>query len=92
MLIIASFLTALSCLVACTNIAGCIAASVRKVQGVDKGYSNVPFLSLLFALVAWFLSHEEFGLWPLLPAALDPGTWMTLYFPWVIWTEFIRKH
>ena len=91
MLIIACVLVALSCLVAAANISGCVAAHRHKKKGIDKGYSNVPFLSLLFSFVAWLLGREQIGFWPFLPAAFDPGTWMTLCLPWVIWAEFVKK-
>ena len=66
------------------NIIGCIAASIRSKRGSDKGYSNVPFFSLLFSFGAWLLGRQTIGYWSFLPTVLDPGTWMLLALPVVI--------
>jgi hypothetical protein len=91
MLTVAFILMGLASLVAIGNISGCLAAHKRKKQGIDKGYSNIPLVSLAFSILAWLAGHDRLGMWPFLPAALDPGTWLSLYMPWVIWTQFIRK-
>ncbi|NUP06269.1 MAG: hypothetical protein HOW73_09445 [Polyangiaceae bacterium] len=76
MKLIALALATLAALVAIGNIAG-IASVVRdRRQGSTRGYSPVPLLSLIFSATSWALGHTHFGRWLLLPAAIDPGTWM----------------
>jgi hypothetical protein len=73
-------------LVAVANIGGCIAANRRKQRGAVGGYSNVPFVSLLFCLLAWRAAgREHFGYCTFLPAVLDPGTWSLLLLPFFLW-------
>ena len=80
----------LAAFVAAGNIRGCVWAAQNKKNGIDKGYSNVPFVSLLLCGCAYVLAKDTLGFWVLIPALVDPGTLMTLYFPWVVWTEFIK--
>ena len=91
MLVIAIILTALSALVAVGNIGGCIGAYRNRQRGIGKGYSNVPLISSVLGLLGWLASHRSLGLWPFAPALFDPGTWMCLYLPWMIWNEFVRR-
>lgn len=81
---------ALGSLIAIGNILGCVAAIRRQRKGIDKGYSSVPFLSVIFCGLAYATGKDSLGRIVLLPCLFDPGTLMTLYFPWVIWTEFIK--
>jgi len=80
----------LATFVAVGNIRGCVWAAHNKKNGVDKGYSTVPFVSVLLCGCAYLLAKDVLGLWVFVPALIDPGTLMTLYFPWVVWTEFIK--
>jgi hypothetical protein len=90
MWIVALVLVGIAGLVAIGNIQGCIWARQNKKKGIDKGYSNVPFVSFFSCIFAYFLGRETLGFWVFIPTIIDPGTLSTLYFPWVIWTEFIR--
>jgi len=80
----------LSTFVAAGNIRGCIWAVRNKRNGIDKGYSNIPFVSVLLCSCAYLLAKDVWEVWVFIPALIDPGTLMTLYFPWMVWTEFIR--
>jgi hypothetical protein len=71
----------LSSLIALGNIGGSVAAWRRKKRGIDRGYSNVPLISLLFSYLAWLSARNTIGLWALLPTVLDPGTWMLISLP-----------
>lgn len=88
--ILAIPMTALAGLIAFGNIRGCILAARNKKNGIDRGYSNVPFVSLILCGCAYVLAKDTFGFWVFIPAIVDPGTLMTLCLPWVVWTEFIR--
>ena len=75
MFIAAIALIVLAGLVALTNLAGIGQAVRDQRRGSTRGYSCVPLLSLPLAIAGWLLGRPSLGLWPLLPAALDPGTW-----------------
>ena len=79
---------ALSSLVAVGNLGGCIAAMRRKRQGIDRGYSSVPLISLVFAFLAWLTARHTVGAWAFLPTVIDPGTWMLPVLPWVLVKDF----
>jgi Na+/melibiose symporter-like transporter len=89
-LIIAFVLIGLASITAVQNICGCIWACSNKKKGIDKGYSSVPIVSLILCLIAYAVARDAMGCWVFIPTVIDPGTWMTMYLPWVIWTEFIR--
>ena len=74
-------LIGLSALVAFGNLVGCIGALRRRRRGEDRGYSNVPLLSVLFAFGGWALGGEAIGLWAFIPAAVDPGTLVVAAIP-----------
>ena len=74
----------LSGFVAFGNISGCISAARWKSKGIDRGFSCVPFFSLIFSLLAWLLGRTTIGLWAFLPAVVDPGTWMLVALPGVL--------
>lgn len=88
---IAITLTAISALIAIGNIGVCILAHVNRRRGVDRGYSYVPLISLIFSLVACWIGDRPLGYWPLTPTMFDPGAWVLLYLPCVVWAEFIRS-
>ena len=79
----------LSAFLAVVNIVGVSGAYWNRAHGIDRGYSCVPLFSLLFAVAAWFFLRKSFGLWVFVPAALDPGTWVSFYIPWVIWNYYL---
>lgn len=67
-LTVAAFLPLLlASLVAFANLIG----PFRATKG--QGYSPIPFLSLLFCVLAFLCNPEFFGLWAFLPAVLDLG-------------------
>lgn len=80
----------LATLVAVGNLGGCIAAVRRQRAGGDKGFSSIPFVSLILSCASYALAGDKLGLLVFLPALIDPGTLMALYFPVVIWNEFIK--
>lgn len=82
-LIVAVVLLILSALVALGNIVGVATAYRNRWRGIDKGYSCVPFVSLILGLLGWWAGHGRLGSWPLLPAIIDPGTWTWLGLPWI---------
>jgi len=88
--ILAIPIVVLATFVALGNIHGCFRAAQNKKNGVDKGYSSVPFVSAVLCGCAYMLAKDVLGLWVFFPALIDPGTLMMLYFPWVVWTEFIK--
>jgi hypothetical protein len=88
MLHVAVILLVLATLVAAANVAGCAQAILRQRRGSTRGYSCVPLLSTLLAGAAWLLGGDRMGLWPLVPALLDPGTWMI---PMAIGAHFLRR-
>ena len=90
MIMIACVLLALSILLAVGNIAGCIQAVLRQRCGDRRGYSSVPFFSLFFAVLAFWLGRPALGAWVFLPCVLDPGTWMFFFLPYLLFTEFRR--
>jgi len=65
----------LAALVALGNIVGVVGAMRRQRRGDDRGFSCVPFLSILFCVGAWLAGPEPLGLWVIVPAAVDPSTW-----------------
>lgn len=79
---------AFSALVAFGNLVGCIAAVRRKRRGIDRGYSSVPLISLVFAFLAWLAARHTIGAWAFLPTIIDPGTWMLVVLPWVFVKDF----
>jgi hypothetical protein len=81
MTILAAVLIALGSLVAVGNIGGCIGAYLRSRRGEGGGFSSVPFLSLLFCVLAWVLSRDQFTPWVFLPAILDPANWSLIALP-----------
>lgn len=76
MIYVAYVCLGLSTLVAFANLAGCIGAVRRKRIGVDRGYSTVPLVSLVFSFGAWAMGGDVIGLAAFLPALADPGTWV----------------
>jgi len=80
----------LATFVAVGNIRGCLWAAQNRKKGIDKGYSNVPFVSLVLCGFAYLLAKDVLGIWVFIPALIDPGTLLTFYFPWMVWTEFIK--
>ena len=87
MIYIAFVCLGVSTLIACGNIAGCIGAAIRKKRGIDRGYTCIPLVSILFSSLAWAFGGPAFGLWVFIPAALDPGTWMLLALPFAVMKE-----
>jgi hypothetical protein len=56
MVVVGVILTALSSLVVIFNICGCIGACRNQKRGIDRGYSNVPLISLLFGILGWIFA------------------------------------
>ena len=83
------FFLGLSTLLALGNIAGVTGAYWNRAHGIDRGYSCVPLVSLVFAVVAWFFLRHSLGVWVYVPSALDPGTWVSFCIPWVIWKHYL---
>jgi hypothetical protein len=83
MVYLASTFLLLAALVALGNIGG--AASATK----ERGYSAIPFLSLIFCTVAFFLARETLGAWAFLPTLFDPGTWVVAVLPAYLTYHFI---
>jgi hypothetical protein len=76
----------LASLVAVANLSGTYQAIQLQRKGIQKGYSSVPLLSLMFSILALGALYRSIGYWPLLPAALDPGTWSVLVLPfYLVW-------
>lgn len=75
---------ALSVIMTVGNFWVLIAAYWERRRGGDRGHSMLPLLGLLFGLGAWFCVWDLLGWWALVPAAVDPGTWILLTLPWVI--------
>lgn len=71
----------LASLVAFANIVGVVAAEICHWRGIKGGYSCIPILSITFSLAAYAFGRSTIGLWTLLPAALDPGTWALIAWP-----------
>lgn len=88
MIIVAFILLGLSTLIATGNIVGCVRAVRRHRRGDQRGYSNVPFLSLFFGSLAYWIGRPALGAWSFLPCALDPGTWMVLFLPYLFLSKF----
>lgn len=86
MLIVAIICLVLSALLMLGQWASLIAASRR-----GEGYSCVPLISLLFGVAAFLLGRPTLGWWALLPAMLDPGTWVCVALPWVFWQITTEK-
>lgn len=81
----------LSALIPILHFGGLISlARKNKRDGTKKGYSFVPFVSLIPGIIATACGWSSFKAWPLLPTAFDPGTWTALYLPWGLWKQFIR--
>jgi|ERR1019366_10485717 hypothetical protein len=57
---------------------------IRSRRGDPGGHSVLPIMSLFFSLLAWAYGYETFGLWAFLPAILDPGTWVLVFLPFVL--------
>jgi len=81
---------ALASLIAVANLIGCFRALRRKHLGIDKGYSSIPLLSILFSLVGLAVFRNVIGYWALLPAAIDPGTWSIVILPFYLLWRVIR--
>ena len=81
MTILAAVLIALGSFIAVGNIAGCIGVYLRRRRGESGGFSCIPFLSLLFCVLAWLLSRDQFSFWMFLPAVLDPANWSLMALP-----------
>jgi len=81
----------LSTLVAVGNIAGCIGAAKRRKEGIEGGYSNVPFVSVGLSIGGYFLGGSSVGPWAFAPALLDPGTWVLLAVPVAIVGSYKNK-
>jgi hypothetical protein len=83
MLIIAFVFLGLSAFIATGNIVGCVQAVRRQCRGDQRGYSSIPFLSFFFATLAYWVGQPTIKVWGFLPCALDPGTWMILFLPFL---------
>lgn len=82
----ATVLMILASFIALGNIIGCVRAEPQ------RGYSAVPFLSVLFSGAAWICSSDSIGFWTFIPAVLDPGTWILVILPfYLIWRYFIKR-
>ena len=93
MIVIAIILTilliALASYVALMNFAGTYLAIQRRRKGISGGYSSVPLVSLMFCLMAVAISYDTLGFWPLIPALIDPGTWLIVTMPFfLLWMVF----
>lgn len=81
-------LFAFAVLMAFGNLAGGIAALIRKRRGGDRGFSSIPLVSLVLCTLAWAIGGQALGWWVFIPAILDPGTWMLAALPFVLLEEF----
>jgi hypothetical protein len=85
-------LIVLSCYVALVNLAGTYLAIQRNRKGISGGYSSVPIVSLMLCLMVVGLAYEVLGLWPLIPALIDPGTWSVVILPFfLVWQVFKKS-
>lgn len=91
MWIIALIFMALASFIAIANIYGCMLAGQNRRKNINKGYSCVLALSLICCIIAYFLGKGIFGFLAFIPALIDPGTWLILCIPWVIWTQFLKS-
>ena len=80
---------AVAALVALGNLAGCIGALIRNKRGIDQGYSSIPLVSVVFCTLAWLLGGQDFGWLTFTPALLDPGTWMLVALPFVLFGTLV---
>jgi hypothetical protein len=89
---IAIVLLVLASFIALANLGGGIRQTQRARKGIPGGYSNVPFFSLIFCLVAWILAGDTIGIWVWLPTALDPGTWSLFILPfYLMWRWYCDR-
>ena len=85
-------LIGLASYVALMNFAGAYLAIQRKRKGISGGYSSVPIVSLMLCLMAVAIGYEVLGLWPLIPALIDPGTWTVFILPFfLVWQVFKKS-
>jgi hypothetical protein len=53
----------------------------------------VPIFSLLLSLAAFATGFNHLGLWALLPAVIDPSTWLlVLWSPYLAYCFWTGKH
>lgn len=91
MIYIAFVCLGVSVLIACVNVAGCIVAAIKKSRGTDQGYTCIPLISFVFSSLAWALGGPAIGPLAMIPATLDPGTWMLVALPFGF-IEINRSH
>ena len=91
MFIVSIIFLVLSIFIVLGNWTGIIGASRNKARGINKGFSCIPFFSILFSLLSWLTGREWMGLWPFLPTVLDPATWPLVFLPLLLWREFRRN-
>ncbi len=77
-IVIASLLILLGAYVAVMNWACVVAITRNKRQGIDKHHSTVPLVSLVLAILAYFIWPLETKAWMLLVPVLDIGNWLLL--------------
>ena len=90
-LTIALLLLVLAMYVAAMNIAGSVRTILRRRKGIPGGYSSVPLVSIVFGGGAWWLANDTIGWWAMLPAVIDPGTWVLVTLPFLLWERFRRR-
>jgi hypothetical protein len=87
-LIASAVLLFLACGITLGNWSGTLQAYRNKKNGIPRGYSQIPFFSLIFCALASLVYPFRPWWWIILPTALDPGTWILCYMPVVIWREW----
>jgi hypothetical protein len=87
-LIASVILLFLACGITFGNWSGTLQAYRNRKNGIPRGYSQIPFLSLIFCALASLVYPFRPWWWILIPTALDPGTWVLLYLPVVIWRQW----
>jgi Trk-type K+ transport system membrane component len=63
----------------------------NKRQGITKNISFIPILSILFSYIAYRIGRSVLGYWPMVPALLDPSTWMLASLPLFLLTKVKLK-
>ena len=81
MLTIGIIFTALSCLIAITNIVTGISRTVRKRKGLPAKGSFIHVLSIVFSIMAYVFAGDTLRFWVFIPALADPATFFLFVAP-----------
>ena len=74
------------------NYRGIISAIIDKRKGIYRNFSCIPFLSLILCVFAFLLAPENGVYCYLLPAIVDPGTWMLVTIPKLIFNGLKKNN